>query len=154
MGKRKEQKDNQWYAKLCTENQRSSHTNTQKNGVIHVWCFRRGQFRICMCDPPCYSVNKSGDRLYEGEQNCDYDKRIISVVICDTDIPQWLTKSWCLQLNHKKHLVQWFSSFIVSSNPLSRKSWWEPKNNAIVWNMSSFTYDVFFLFQVHFGLRW
>jgi len=26
--------------------------------------------------------------------DCDYDKQDISVVICDTDIPYWSTKSW------------------------------------------------------------
>jgi len=28
------------------------------------------------------------------EPNCDYDKRSISVVICDTDTASQLTKSW------------------------------------------------------------
>jgi len=42
MAKGKGQKDKQWYAKLCTENWRSSYTNLQKNGVINIWCFGRG----------------------------------------------------------------------------------------------------------------
>jgi hypothetical protein len=45
--------------------------------------------------------------LERGKLDCDYDKRNISVAICDTDIPQWLSrdgdrktlKRW-LQLNH------------------------------------------------------
>ena len=37
------------------------------------------------------------------EPDCDYDKRNVSVVICDTDIMQWLTKDLgkacpCLQM--------------------------------------------------------
>jgi len=27
-------------------------------------------------------------------EDCDYDKRNISVVNCDTDIPQWSTNLW------------------------------------------------------------
>jgi hypothetical protein len=31
--------------------------------------------------------------------DCDYDKQNISMVICDTDISSWLTKSWCILYN-------------------------------------------------------
>ena len=40
--------------------------------------------------PVCYSCHKSGktsSTCMRKEPDCDYDKRNISVVICDTDIP-------------------------------------------------------------------
>ena len=59
--------------------------------------------------------------------------RNICVVIFDTNIPYRLTRSWWqwknlhsddFNINTTNH---WFSSFLVSSKLISRKSWWEPQ---------------------------
>ena len=65
--------------------------------------------------------------MRKGSGSAD-DKWNISVVNCDTAIPYQLTKSWWRPYNFRSdnfilaNRYPWFSSFLVSSNPLSRKS--------------------------------
>jgi hypothetical protein len=46
------------------------------------------QFLFHMWHTSCYSFYEAGDRPWTQKgPDCDYDKRNITVVICDTDIP-------------------------------------------------------------------
>ena len=46
------------------------------------------QFLLHMWNPSCFSCNKSGAKSWMRKGlSCDYDKRRISVVICDTNTP-------------------------------------------------------------------
>jgi hypothetical protein len=55
---------------------------------------------------------------------CDCDKWNISMVICDTDFPQWLIKSWWFWIDdfNLVTMILWSSSFLVTA----RKSWLDP----------------------------
>ena len=46
----------------------------------------------CSSSETCRVTNPAISHEW-GKPDCDYDKQNISVVICDTDIPQWLTRS-------------------------------------------------------------
>ena len=66
--------------------------------------------------------------LNEKGPDFDYDKTNISVVICDTDTPQWLTNWWWPHSNCRSDDFNLttrnpcFSNFLVSSKSLWRKS--------------------------------
>ena len=57
---------------------------------------RKGKhFLLFLWHIPCYPCYNPDDKLcMRKELDCDYDKWDRSVVICDIDIPQQLTKSW------------------------------------------------------------
>jgi len=60
-----------------------------KTGRDWTRMHRKGsQFLFHMWNTSCYSCYKPGDKswMMKGPK-CDYDKRNISVVICDTDTP-------------------------------------------------------------------
>jgi hypothetical protein len=61
---------------------------------------------------------------------CDYDKRIISVVI-------WFTVELSKDDFTLATRIIWLSSFFGSRNPLSRNSWYEPQvmEYRIIWEI-------------------
>jgi hypothetical protein len=64
--------------------------------------------------------------MNEKGPDCGYDKRYISVVICDRDTPQPLTNSWWQHSNCRSDAFNLttmnpcFSTFIVRSSPFQQ----------------------------------
>ena len=53
----------------------------------HGWTLVLRKGRKFLLHLLCYSYNIFGDVMKEEKLDCDYDKRNVSVVICDTDTP-------------------------------------------------------------------
>jgi hypothetical protein len=77
-----------------------------------------------------YFCQKSGGKSsVQKGRDCDSNKGNIIVVICDTDIQKWLTKSCRRSWNFRSddfNLITrnpWLSSFRIRRYHLSRKSW-------------------------------
>ena len=69
-----------------TNNDGQNSTQTTKSRTLVL---RKGkQFLFHMCHPSCYSFYEAGDKPWKQKGlDCDYDKRNITVVICDSDFP-------------------------------------------------------------------
>ena len=110
--------------KHCT---RSSNTKPTKNrGWTHV-LWKVKQFLLHMSHPSCYSCYKHGDKSWiRKEPECDYDNWNIFVVICDrysVTVNQMMVVTVKLSIEVLTSTRNpWFNSFLVSRNPLSRKS--------------------------------
>jgi hypothetical protein len=83
------------YITLLRKLKIKQHDTTKQSGVNLVMLRNSKQFLLYYWYPSCTSCLKPGDKsLMKKAPDCYYDERNISVEICDTDIPSWLTKSW------------------------------------------------------------
>jgi hypothetical protein len=96
---------------------------------------RKGKHvRLYWWRPSFYTCYKPVDKSWMRKgPDCHYDKRNISVVICNTDILYRFTRSRWLQKNFRSDFnlttrKPWLSRFLVSSNTLSGKLWQETQN--------------------------
>jgi len=106
-------RNNKTNTDLHNTTQKTNDWATTQTPLKPVWThvFRKvKQFLDQFWHPSCFSCCKTCDKSWmrKGPES-DYVKRNISVVICDTDIPQWLIRvvatvklsmMWWLKLNH------------------------------------------------------
>ena len=99
---------------------------------------RKGeQFMLHMWHLPCFSCDKPGDKPWMSKRpDCNYDKRehicghlwhLYSVTVNQVIVATIKLSKWWLFLTLLATRNPWFSSFFVSSNSLSRKSWQVPR---------------------------